>query len=137
VRGDLDLVLVRFAPDCHYEPPREWLLPGMRSAYRGHAGIREWTADMRDAWDWIDNTPLEVVDGGDILLFVNQVRLRARGSGVEFDSRFGFVIWIERGLVARESDYSDLDEALRVAGMPAGAVDSEGDPASPLGRSVQ
>jgi ketosteroid isomerase-like protein len=118
-------VLVRFAPDFRYEPPREWLLPGMRSAYQGHAGLREWTADMREAWEWIDNTPLEVIDGGDVLLFLNHVRLRARVSGVEFDSRFAFAMWIERGLIVRESDYSDLDEALRVSGMPTGPLGSE------------
>ena len=36
VRGDLDLVLVRFAPDLEYAPPREWQAAGMRSVYRGH-----------------------------------------------------------------------------------------------------
>jgi ketosteroid isomerase-like protein len=97
----------------------------MRSVYRGHAGLREWTADMREAWEWTDNTPLEVVDGGDVFLFLNHVRLRARGSGVEFNSRFGFVIWVERGLIVRESDCSDLDEALRVAGMPPGVLGGE------------
>src|SRR5205823_5652340 len=40
-RGDLDLMLVRFAPDYHFEPPREWLAAGMRSVYQGHAGVRE------------------------------------------------------------------------------------------------
>jgi ketosteroid isomerase-like protein len=118
VRGDLDLVLVRFAPDCRYDPPREWRAAGMRDAYQGHAGLREWTADMRDAWEWIDNTPLEVIDAGDVLVFINKVRMRARGSGIEFDTRFGFVIRIERGLIVREQDFSDLDEALRAAGIP-------------------
>jgi len=117
VRGDLDLVLVRFAPDFEYAPPREWQAAGMRSVYRGHTGLREWTADMRDAWMWIENRPLEIVDAGDVLVFVNHVQLRARGSGVEFDSRFAFVITVERGLIVREQDFSDLDEALRTAGV--------------------
>jgi ketosteroid isomerase-like protein len=117
VRGDFDLMLVRFAPDLQYDPPREWLAAGMRSAYRGHAGLHEWVVDMREAWEWIDNQPLEVVDSGDVLVFRNHVKLRARGSGIEFDSSFGFVIWIERGLIVRESDFSDWDEALRTAGI--------------------
>jgi ketosteroid isomerase-like protein len=115
LRGDLDLVLVRFAPDFEYRPPREWQAAGMRSVYRGHAGLREWAADMREAWEWIENRPVEVVDGGKALVFVNHVRLRARSSGVEFNSRFGFAISIQRGLVVREQDFSDLDEALRAA----------------------
>jgi hypothetical protein len=43
--------------------------------------------------------------------------LRARGSGIEFDSNFGFVIWIERGLVVREADFADWQEAIRSAGI--------------------
>jgi ketosteroid isomerase-like protein len=117
VRGDLDLVLVRFSPDFHYEPPPEWLAAGMRTVYRGHEGLREWSVDLREAWEWIDHTPLEVVDAGEVIAFLCQIRLRARTSGIELDSRLGQVFWIERGLIARERDFSDWDEALRVAGI--------------------
>ena len=121
VRGDLDLVLVRFSPDFHYDPPPEWLIAGMPSVYRGHAGLREWSADLREAWEFLDHTPLEVVDAGDVLAFLCQIRLRARSSGIEIDTRLGQVLWSERGLIVRERDFSDWDEALRVAGMPAAA----------------
>ena len=117
VRGDLDLVLVRFSPDFHYDPPREWLVAGMPSVYRGHAGLREWSADLREAWEFLDHTPLEVVDAGDVLAFLCQIRLRARSSGIEIDTRLGQVLWSERGLIVRESDFSDWDEALSVAGI--------------------
>ena len=131
MRGDLDLCLVRFAPDYHYDPPPEWLAAGMRSVYRGHAGLREWSADLREAWEWIDHKPLDLVDAGDVVAFLCQVRLRARGSGIELDSRLGQVLWFERGLIARERDFSDWDEALRVVGIPTAAVGS-GRRASPI-----
>ncbi|MGH2701470.1 MAG: hypothetical protein ACRDJ2_06785 [Actinomycetota bacterium] len=51
VRGDLDLCAVRFSPDWHYEPPQEWLIPGLPSVYRGHEGLRQWFADLREAWE--------------------------------------------------------------------------------------
>ena len=111
VRGDLDLCLVRFSPDFHYEPPREWLIAGMPSAYRGHAGLREWSADLREAWEFLDHLPLEVVDSGDVLAFLCRIRLRARSSGIEIDTRLGQIFWSERGLIARERDFSDWDEA--------------------------
>jgi hypothetical protein len=114
VRGDLDLCLVRFAPDYHYDAPPEWLIAGMPSVYRGHAGLREWSANLRDAWEFLDHTPLELVDGGDVLAFLCKIRLRGRASGIELDSRLGQVFWIERGLVVRERDFSDWDDALRV-----------------------
>src|SRR5947208_1943786 len=50
VRGDLDLCLVRSSPDYHYDAPREWLIAGVPSVYRGHARLREWFAELREAW---------------------------------------------------------------------------------------
>jgi hypothetical protein len=117
VRGDLDLCLVRFAPDYHYDPPSEWLVAGMPDNYRGHEGLRQWAADLNEAWEFLDHTPLELVDGGGVLAFLCQIRLRARTSRVELDSRLGQVFWIERGLIVRERDFADWDQALRVAGV--------------------
>jgi ketosteroid isomerase-like protein len=116
VRGDLELCLVRFAPDYHYDPPKEWLIAGMPDAYRGHSGLREWAADLHEAWEFLDHTPLELVDSGETLAFLCRVRLRARASGIELESRLGQVFWIERGLIVRERDFGDWEEALRVAG---------------------
>lgn len=122
VRGDLDVCLARFAPDCHYEPPPEWLLPGMPGAYRGRVGLRQWAADLHDAWDFLDHTPLELVDAGEVVVFRCHTRLRARASGIEFDSQLGQVFWFERGLIAHERDFGDWHEALRAAEIPAAAA---------------
>ena len=45
-------------------------------------------------------------------------------SGIELDSRLGQVFWIERGLIVRETDFGDWDEALRVMGVSKGAEGS-------------
>jgi ketosteroid isomerase-like protein len=116
LRSDNDLMLVRFAPNCRYEPPPEWQAVGMQGAYHGHAGLLEWSKDMREAWEWLENMPLEIVDAGDPLVFINRIRLRARGSGVEFEYRAGLVLWLEKGLIVRERDFLDADEALREVG---------------------
>jgi ketosteroid isomerase-like protein len=121
VRGDLDLCIVRFSPDWHYDAPPEWLIAGMPSVYRGHAGLREWFAELREAWEILDHTPLELVDAGDVFAFLCKIRLRARTSGIELESRLGQVFWVERGLIVRERDFSDWDEALRLIGGPAAA----------------
>src|SRR5687767_4578019 len=70
VRGDLDLCLVRFPPEYHYELPREWLIAGMPDSYDGHAGLRQWAADLREAWEFVDHTLLEFVDGGYVFAFL-------------------------------------------------------------------
>ena len=117
-RDDLDLMLVRYARDFRLEPPREWVAAGMRSAYQGHAGAREWAADMREAWERIDATPQEIVDAGNRLVVLGHFRMRARGSGIEFNDPVGVVFWIERGLTVHQPTFNDWDEALRVAGIP-------------------
>jgi hypothetical protein len=121
VRGDLELCAVRFAPDYHYDPPVEWLLPGMPNVYRGHAGLRQWAADLHEAWEFLDHTPLELADVGNAFAFLCRIRLRARTSGIELESRLGQVFWTERGLIVRESDFGEWDEALRVLRAGSGA----------------
>ena len=118
VRGDLDVVVVRFAPDYRYDPPSEWLLPGMPTVYHGHAGLRQWAADLHEAWEFVEHMPLEIVDTGPMLAFHCQIRLRARASGIELDTQLGQVFWIERGVIVRESDFGSWDRALQVAGVP-------------------
>ena len=93
----------------------------MPSVYRGHAGLREWFAQLREAWDILDHTPLEVVDAGDVFAFLCKIRLRARRSGIELESRLGQVFWVERGLIVHERDFSDWDEALGLIGGGAAA----------------
>jgi ketosteroid isomerase-like protein len=113
VRGDLELCAVRFAPDYHYDPPSEWLLPGMPTVYRGHAGMREWADDLHEAWEFVDHTPLEIADAGNVAAFLCRIRLRARTSGIELETRLGQVFWIDQGLIVRESDFGDWEAALR------------------------
>src|SRR2546423_413042 len=59
-RGDLDLMLVRYAPDCDVEVLRELVAIGMRKVYHGHAGLREAAADWREAWERMDLRPQEI-----------------------------------------------------------------------------
>ena len=115
---------MRYAPDCHVEPVREWTAAGQRSSYEGHAGRRELAADWREAFERMDFIPQEIVDAGNPFIFLGHYRLRARGSGVEFDNPVGQILWVERGLVVRERAFADWDEALRVAGIPTAAAGS-------------
>jgi ketosteroid isomerase-like protein len=120
-RGDLDLMLVRYAPDYQSVFAPEFVTVGLSSSYRGHAGIREWTADLREAWEQMELTLHEIVDAGDRLVNLGRFRSRGRGSGVELDSPVGQALWSERGLVARERLFFDWAEALAAAGLPRDA----------------
>jgi ketosteroid isomerase-like protein len=114
-RGDLDVVMVRYAPDCELEPPREWIAAGMRPTYAGHAGWREWAADWFDAWGRMELTSLEIVSAGNPVVALGRLHQRARESGVELDSIYGSVYWTERGLIVRELHFTDRDETIRAA----------------------
>ena len=120
-RGDLDLLLVRYAPDVRLEPLHEIVAAGMRDSYHGHAGVREVTADWREAWERMDLFPQEIIDAGNPVVILGRLHLRARGSGIEFDTPVGQVVWAERGLVVRDH-FNNWDEALRAAGIPTAAV---------------
>src|SRR5256885_6082346 len=80
VRGDLDLCLVRFAPDYRYDPPAEWLVARMPTVYDCHAGMRQWAADLHQAWELVDHPPLPLHDARDRIAFLCQTRLRTRTS---------------------------------------------------------
>jgi ketosteroid isomerase-like protein len=134
VRGDLDLILVRYAPDCCLEPPPEWTAAGMRTVYRGHEGWREWAADWFEAWEHMKLTSLEIVDAGNPVVALGEVHQRARGSGIEFDSSYGSVYWAEGGLIVRESHFVDLNETLSAAGIErVAAGDASGVPGTEAG----
>jgi len=72
----------------------------------------------------MDTIPQEIVDAGNPVISSATSGCVPGGAGVEFDTPFGQVVWIERGLIVRERGFADWDEALRAAGIPTAAVDS-------------
>ena len=84
-------------------------------------GLREVAADWREAWERMDLFPQEIIDAGNPVVILGRLHLRARGSGIEFDTPLGQVVWAERGLIVRDH-FNNWDEALRVAGIPATAM---------------
>jgi ketosteroid isomerase-like protein len=97
---------------------------GADSSYRGHAGLREVFADLREAWERNELIPQEIVDAGNPIVILGHILLRARGSGIEFDTPIGSVLWVHRGLIVRQRDFADWDEALRIAGIQPDAASS-------------
>jgi ketosteroid isomerase-like protein len=116
-RGDLDVMLVRYAPDCQLDVPPGFMGVGARSSYRGHTGRREFSDDLRESFPSADPAPLEIVDAGDRLVILGTFHVRG-GSGVELDTPVGSALWFERGRIVRESNFFDWDDALRAAHIP-------------------
>jgi ketosteroid isomerase-like protein len=113
-RGDRDFFLDIAAPDIELFS-RFGSLTG--KPYRGHAGVREWLAEIQHNFErfelWLD----EVRDLGEEVLAIGGIHLRARGSGVDMRERMGWVIEFRDGRVARMRFYAQPEEALEAVGL--------------------
>lgn len=112
-RGDLDVVLVRYAPDAVLDAVPNMVAAGMPQKYEGHEGIRRLSADWREAWEEMGLVPFEVLDFGDCALTHGRGHVQARGLEIEFEYDVYSVVWWERGLVVRHRDFTDREQALR------------------------
>jgi ketosteroid isomerase-like protein len=86
--------------------------------YRGHDGMREWTAHFGEAWASFALESEEIMDAGDDKV-VELVRLTAqgKGSGVELERQDGIVWTLRDGKVVRLDYYGSRAEALQAAGL--------------------
>jgi ketosteroid isomerase-like protein len=107
-RGDIDTVLVHSDPDIEFNVPVGSVAG---QTYRGHDGVRQFFADLDDAWERFD-PELESLDvHGDRVLALGNTRLRGRSSGIEMQFAWAHVIEFRDGKVIRLTGYLDRDEA--------------------------
>jgi ketosteroid isomerase-like protein len=85
--------------------------------YRGHAGVREWLAEMEQNFELFEPWWDELRDLGDKVLALGGVRFRARGSGLEMEDPMGWVFELREGQVARIRFYDRPKDALRAVGL--------------------
>jgi len=70
-----------------------------------------------DAWDTYRLELLEVHDAGERVVAIVNERGRGRSSGVDVDSRWGYVITVADGKLARIEAYRDPAAALAAADL--------------------
>ena len=112
--GDYDFFLNLAAPDIELLS-RFGSLTG--EPYRGHEGVREWLADIRQSFErfelWLD----DLRDLGDEVLAIGGINMRARGSGLDLKEPMGWVLEFRGGRVARMRFYAAPAEALEAVGL--------------------
>ena len=83
---------------------------------RGRDTMRSSLNTLFDAWESYRLEPEEVreLDGERVVAIVREVA-RGRSSGVEVQSRWGYLITVQSGLVTRVEAYRDADSALAAA----------------------
>ena len=112
--GDFDFFLDNAAPDIELFS-RFGSLTG--EPYRGHAGVREWLAEIQHNFERFDLWLDEARDLGDEVLAIGGIDLRARGSGIDLRQRMGWVLEFRDGRVARMRFYAQPEEALEAVGL--------------------
>jgi ketosteroid isomerase-like protein len=109
--------LVRFMADEH-----EWHEVEGRPeaagppARRGKDTMHSSLSALFDAWETYRLAPEEVRDIGDdrVVAIVREVA-RGRSSGLEVESRWGYLITVRDGLITRVEAYRDAGRALEAA----------------------
>ena len=105
-----------------WAPEMEWDMseaeaPGIAGVYRGiEAGSqlwREWFA----AWETLQ-FEYELVDGGDRVVALIDLRMRGRSTGIEVSlGKHAFVTTFKAGLMVHTKLYMSQSEALEAAGL--------------------
>jgi ketosteroid isomerase-like protein len=84
--------------------------------YRGHEGVRQYVADLGDAWDVFSVEIRDSIAAGQVVLAVGCLRYRGKGSGVEAESPAGYVIKFRSGKVVRLNALRDPERAFEMVG---------------------
>jgi ketosteroid isomerase-like protein len=86
-------------------------------AYRGHAGLRQYLADLDDAFEFVRAEVADEVVVGDVVVMVGQIHYRGKESGLDDTMPAGWMIKFrgEKVLVFRA--FREPEAALEAVGI--------------------
>jgi ketosteroid isomerase-like protein len=84
--------------------------------YRGADAARQWWRDWYAAWDAL-RFEYELVDAGDRVVLLLDVRLRGRSTGIELPAKFAWTSTFRNGLIVRLKLHTSHAEALEAVGL--------------------
>jgi ketosteroid isomerase-like protein len=117
-RRDLDVLLTGFDPAIDFRMAGGAMFPpDLMGHHHGHAGYRNLWRKMLEAFEDLTLDPEEMIDRGDRLFSVTRMSGHGAGSGVPINDRIFQVYTFRRGLVIKQEDFGDRDEALEAAGL--------------------
>ena len=111
-RRDVDRLVALSDPAVEWHSFFAEVAMGKGGGYRGHDGIRQYVADLNDAWAIVRG---EVDDGlgvGDIALLVGRIHYRGKSSGVETASPAGWIFRFRNEKVVLFRAFRDPDQTL-------------------------
>ena len=87
----------------------------------GRGRLRRSLEELFEAWESYSLELEQVEPAGDRVLALVRERARGRTSGVEVDSRWGYLITVKDGQIARVEAYRDPEQAVEAAQSRGGA----------------
>ena len=85
--------------------------------YQGHDGIRQYAADLNDAWDLLQVEDYQAIELGDLVLLVGELRYRGKGSGLDTRTSVGYLVKFRAGKVLYLRTFRDPQVALERVGL--------------------
>ena len=123
-RRDVDGMIALMHGDAEFVPITA-AMEGME--YCGHAGIRQFIADVADHWEFFDTVQEEWRDLGDRVVAIGWWHARGKASGVEIERQPAlWLAYVQDGRIARWRTYTDLAEGLEAAGIDPPSPDDKG-----------
>jgi ketosteroid isomerase-like protein len=122
-RRDLDAYLACFHADAELHP----FATGVEGrTFRGHNEIKQFWASLEEAFESVELHNEEFHDLGDRALALGWWRLRGKESGVELESKAGWIVEVRGEKIAYLRSYGDPKEALEAAGLKKPTKSSDG-----------
>ena len=85
--------------------------------YTGASGIRDFFRDVAESWESFRFKATDIRDLGGRVLVLGDVRGCGRGSGVEVDDQWAWIVEVRDGRAANLRGYLDQPQALEAAGL--------------------
>ena len=124
-RRDFDVLFLGFDPAIDYRAvtagPGGVVVPDLVGHHHGYAGYLHVWRTMLDGFPDLTLEPEELLDLGDRFISVTRLRGHGSGSGVPIDQLLFQVFTLRRGLVVKQEDFAEREEALAAVGLDPGS----------------
>jgi ketosteroid isomerase-like protein len=116
-RRELDALVDLSHPDARWRSFFAAFLEG--GEYHGHVGLRQYMADLDEAFDYLRPEVVDMLDAGDVIVGLGKIHYRGRGSGVETESAAGWVLKFKDDKLLQFRAFRDPEQALEKVGLDA------------------
>ena len=109
--GDVDTFVAMFHPECTID---SYLAQGA-APYVGHAGVRRWESDIREAFGHFEVEVQGIESLQNAFLVLGHVRLTGQASGVPLVQPAGFLVSLRDDAIHRLRGFGSHEEAREAA----------------------